>query len=129
MFLDPSQGPGLLHGIQVLALQILDEGDGHALMFVHGAHNAFDTVQACTLARPPASFPGHDFVFTWFVQGADQDGLDQPLGFDGSGQFVQGFLVKVVTGLVQVGRQGVHVQTDYFRLLFGFDNAALDEYI
>ena len=90
----------LLHGVQVLPLEVLDEAQLHDLPVVGLDDDGGDLFQPRLPGGPPAALPGDDLIVSR-GQPAHRQGLEQPMLTDGLRQVGQGFLVKVFSGLVQ----------------------------
>ena len=97
-----------LDGVEILALQVFDEGD--LLDFAVGvrAHDHGDLPLARNLCRAVAAFARDDHVFAVFRL-VDDDGHDQPVFFDGIGEFVERVLVEMFARLVGVGADVVNI--------------------
>jgi hypothetical protein len=84
-FLDqPQQRPRLFQGVEVLALNILDEGHGHGGFVGHVANDRGNVCKPRHLGRAPAPLAGDDFIALRFAgiaapDGAHQDGLHEAL--------------------------------------------------
>jgi hypothetical protein len=99
-------GQGFFQGVQVGALDVLDEGD-----FQHGLGGGlFDDDgqfgEAGALAGAPAALAGNEGVLA-AAGVVDNEGLDEAVFADGVGQFLQRFFVHMAARLVGVGADGV----------------------
>ena len=93
-------GAGLLDGIEVLALEVLDDGDLHGLLVGDLADDGGDGGFAGALGGEPAALSGDELEA--FADGADGDGLDDAGDLDGFGELVEGGFVEVGAGLVGI---------------------------
>jgi hypothetical protein len=94
-----SQGLGLFDRLEVLALEVFDQGD---LVRVASGEHARDFFESGDLGGAQAAFAGHE------VDGAvlappDDNGLEHAFVFDGLGELEEAFLVEVSPGLEGVG--------------------------
>ena len=96
---------GFLQRIQVLALEVLDEGEFEDLAVGGGPFDDGNLGQAGQAGSAPATFAGDEFEA--FADGADDEGLDDPLFADGVGQFAEGFLGEVAPRLERAGNDAV----------------------
>ena len=89
---------GLLHGVQVLPLEVFDHGQlgGLAVIGLHDNDGHF--LKARQPRSPPAPFSGDDLIVAG-GQLPDGKRLDDTVLSDGVGQFCQGCLVKVLARL------------------------------
>ncbi|MNT30437.1 hypothetical protein D3C72_1662310 [compost metagenome] len=92
-------------GIEVFALDVLDQRHGRGGQVVHIAHQHRHFRQAGQLRSAETAFAGDDFIFDKSAQGvlsdrAHQDRLHQPLRLDRGGQLIQGPLVHARARLV-----------------------------
>ena len=96
---EPAVGRGLFNGIEILALDVLDEGDLEHLMIGHFPHQHGDFLEPGSLSRPPPPLPGNELksrpVFT------DDHGLDDALLAQGPGEIGELLFVDM---LAAVGR-------------------------
>ena len=93
-------GAGLLDGIEILALEVLDDGDLHGLLVGDLADDGGDGGFAGALGGEPAALSGDELEAS--ADGADGDGLDDAGDLDGFGEFVEGGFVEVGSGLVGI---------------------------
>lgn len=111
--------PGLFHGIQVAALHVFHQGHFHHGIFIVVPDHHRHLGESGGFGRPPAPFPGHDFVLPPFLP--DDQGLDHPALADAFLQFPEGLRVKGLPGLVGIGLQVLHRHFPYrFSGLFLF---------
>ena len=95
---------GFLDGVEVLALEVLDQGGGHGLRVGKGSQQHRDFVQPGGLRGAPAAFAGDDLVIAGrFGVGAGEDGLEHALLLDGGGEVGQGGGVDEGAGLEGAG--------------------------
>ena len=92
--------PGLLGGVQVLPLEVLNEADLHDLPVVGLNDDRRNLIQARLLGRPPAALPGDDLVVAR-GQAAHRHRLDHAVDADGVRQIGQGLRIKALPGLIQ----------------------------
>ncbi len=92
---------GFLDGVEVLALEVLDEGHLEDLAVGGFAGDDGDRVDAEFGAGPPAAFTGDEFEFV--ADGADDEGLDDAMLADRVEQFVELFLRDAGAGLEGAG--------------------------
>ena len=91
----------LFDGVEVLSLEVLDEGRGHGFGFVEWADECGDFVQSGALGGPPAPFAGDDLIVTGSGgMGASEDGLQDAARANGFGQFFQSRRLHGSAGLV-----------------------------
>ena len=110
------EGDGLLDGVEIFTLDVLDECDGDGRLvgdILDQAGHHFETGQ---LGGAPAAFTSNDFE-TVFTDGANHDGLDHPLCTDGVGQLLQRVLGHIFARLVFAGLQPLHRQLAQFPLI------------
>ena len=92
--------PGLLGGVQVLPLEVLDQAQLHHLPVVRLDDDGGHLRQAGGLGRPPPALAGDDLIVPR-GQPPDRQGLDDPVGADGLGELGQGLLVEPLPGLIE----------------------------
>ena len=96
-----NQGPealGLLHGVQVLPLEVLDHSQLHGLLVVRLDHHSGDLRQLRHPGGPPPPLSGDDLI----VAGGElphRQGLDDPVLPDGVRQLLQLLLIEALPGL------------------------------
>ena len=93
-------GAGLLDRVEVLALEVLDDGDLHRLLVGDLADDGGDGGFAGALGGEPAALAGDELEASGVL--ADGDGLDDAGDLDGVGEFVEGDFVEVGAGLVGI---------------------------
>ncbi len=93
-------GAGLLDRVEVLALEVLDDGDLHRLLVGDLADDGGDGGFAGALGGEPAALSGDELEASGVL--ADGDGLDDSGDLDGVGEFVEGGFVEVGAGLVGI---------------------------
>ncbi len=96
------ESAGLLHGIQVGALEIFNDRYLHRLLVGDLAEDGGDGFFAGQLRGAPAAFAGNELIAA-AGQRADQDGLHDAVGDDGGGQLGQLILVDAGAGLEGIG--------------------------
>ena len=105
------EGFAAFDGVQVLALEVLDQGPLGEGLVVQLAEDGGDVLKVCESGGAPSAFAGDDFVgafaaLLWLVDGcggADDDRLHEAIGLDGVGQSFEGGLIKDFAGLMRVG--------------------------
>jgi hypothetical protein len=95
---EPFEGAGLLHRVQVGALQILDDGDLHRLLVGNLAQNCRDHLLAGQLRGPPAPLAGDQLEAAIGLR-ADKNRLHHAIGDDRRGQLGQLLLIHHGAGL------------------------------
>ena len=95
----PLDAVRLFQRIELLALDVLDQGNRQRRLVRHGTHHRRNLGQPGLAGRPPAPFPGDQFVFTQ-TDLAHHDRLDYPLRQDRVRQLGQRRLVHVGTRLI-----------------------------
>ena len=103
------EGGGFLQGVEVAALQVLDEGDLDGLGIAEVAHHRRQFVEARPLRRPPAPLAGDDLIgraaAAAAVCGPHHQGLDDALGTDRGGEALDLGLVEALARLIRLRRQ------------------------
>ena len=94
-------GAGLLHGVEVGALEVFDDGHLHRLAVGDFADDGRDGRFAGALRGEPAALAGDELV-TASGDGTDHDGLDDSRGRDGGGEFGELGFVELRAGLERV---------------------------
>ena len=112
----PRQRACLLQGVQVLALNVLDQRHRDRSLIRHVADHGGDCAQAGNLGRPPAALARDDLITLRFAriplrQGAHQNGLHHALGFDRIGEFAERFQAHVDARLVLASLQQIERQS------------------
>ena len=98
-------GTCLLHRIEVLALQILDECELQRLGIVSISHDHRDSGEAGATCGAKAALAGDELESAGGL--ADHQRLQKALFSDGGGQLVNRGLVEDLARLKRVGRNGV----------------------
>ena len=118
------EGFGFLQGVQVLALQVLDDGQLEGVLIGQGAHDGRDGVfaDASVLGGyghlgPVAPFAAHDLMVGGgrrVGDGPDENRLNEALGFDGGHQLVElaAGIAGLAFGVPGVGFQALEGQGD-----------------
>jgi hypothetical protein len=107
----PNSAIGLFDGGEVLALDVFNESDFQRLVIGQLTDDNRHIVQPCDLGRPPAAFPGNDFIiFRMAGTGPHQDGLQQAAALDGVRQAVQFSFVEALARLQAAGGQAFYGQ-------------------
>ena len=94
---EPLEGAGLLHGVEVGALQIFDDGDLHRLLVRDLAQDGGDGGLAGQLRGAPAALAG-DELEAAVGQRPHQDRLHDSVGGDGGSQLGQLLFVQLRSG-------------------------------
>jgi hypothetical protein len=90
----------LFNGVQIFALQILDQPSRHGHAIIKFAHDHRNIMQFGDLRRTPAPFTTDDLIFAFIARlGAHQNGLQNAVFGDGSRQFRQRRTVRFDPGL------------------------------
>ena len=98
---EPLEGLGLLDGVEVLAEEVLHEGDLGVVCAVD--EDGRDGGEARLARRGAAPLAGHDVDEARRRVLPADDGLDDPHLRDRGGQLLEGRGVHVLAGLVRVG--------------------------
>ena len=94
----------LFHGVQIGALDVLDDRDFQNFGIVEIPHQNWQFVQFGHLRRAPAAFAGDDLVFARRTRTMAHDqGLDDTLFANRRGKFLKVILGKAATRLFRVG--------------------------
>lgn len=106
---------GFLDGVEVLALEVLDEG--HLEDFLIGGFplDDGDGGESECLGGPPAAFTGDEFEFS--VDRADDEGLDDAVLLDGLHEFIELAFGKTLARLKRGG--GDAGEFDFLNTLSG----------
>ena len=94
--------------MQVLALEVLHQGQGRRLLPVRLGEKAGDFPQARQPGGPQPPLAGHQLPAAGGLP--DGEGLQNAVAADGRRQLLQGGLVKMVPGLARVGHDAVNGQ-------------------
>ena len=94
--------PGLLDGVEVLALEVFDQGQLHGLAVVGLDHEHGDFIQSRQPRGAPAALTGDDLI-VFPRQLPHRQRLQDAVGRDGIGQGLQGLVVEARAGLLRVG--------------------------
>ena len=95
-----------LDRIQVLALDVLDDGHLQHALVVRVADVGGNHVHPGLRARAETAFTADDLVLGPLL--ADRDGLNEPEGTDGFREFLEGFLPEAHAGLEGIRLDEVH---------------------
>ena len=110
----------LFNRVQILPLQIFNQGQLHGLPVVRLHNDDGDLIQFRQTGGPPAALTGDDLIVP-IGHFPDGQGLDDTVLPDGFRQRFQLFIVKIPPGLVGIWfdfMQGEHFQSVFFfRLL------------
>ena len=88
---------------QVLALEVLDDRDLERRVVVELFDERRDRVESGGGRRPPAALTGDQLVAVGSLEGTDEDGLQDAVLANRSGQLVQRALLEAGSRLVGVG--------------------------
>ena len=108
-FLEPGQRQRLFHGVEVFALNVLDQRHGDGGFVRHLPDHRRDGVQLGHLRRPPAALAGDDFVAV-IAQRAHHDGLHDALRADRLRQLLERIGGHVLARLVAAALHQLHRQ-------------------
>lgn len=106
----------LFERVQILTLQVFNQGGFHPLLLVKLPHNAGNGRQAGHAGRTVTALAGHDTVTGAFPH--QQQGLQYTGLADTVAQCLQGFGIKMITGLVGVGIDLVNGNLQRFVIVF-----------
>ena len=110
---------GRLYGVEILTLYVLHEGHLQHSLVVGVAHVGGDHRHTGHTAGLETALTA-DYLVTAVGYLADRDGLDEPEGTYGSGQFLQSLLVEGHTGLERIGFDLLHGDAEHVgRILTG----------
>ena len=109
------QGVGLLEHVQVLALEVFQQGQHGAVLGGAVRHQGGNLPKACQLAGPQPPFPGNKVIHPVFP--ADRYRLEQPVLPDALGQGLQLLLGEYLPGLGGIGMDAVDGQPGQFQLV------------
>ena len=102
------QGGGLLHKVQVPALEVLHQGQQGGLLTVHTDDDTGDLGQTGQLGGPQTAFPGHQLIAA--CGAAHRQGLEHAVLLNAGGQLLQTVLGKKLPGLSRIGGNGMDGQ-------------------
>ena len=91
------ESQGGFDGVEVLALDVLDEGDFEEAVVGEFLNDDGDFGHSGELGGAPAAFAGHELVAV--AGAADHEGLDDAVGADGLGEFLQAVVLEDAAGL------------------------------
>ena len=94
-------GPGFFYGIQLFALDVLDERDLEHLPIVYIADDHGNAPQAGSFCRSPPTLPRYDLKPG--THAPREDGLHNSMLRHGLGEFPELGFVHVLAGLIRVG--------------------------
>ena len=106
---EPGQSLGFFDSPEVLALQVLDEGE---LLLVAVGDDGLEVGHPRLLSGAEAAFSGDEEVSPGILRGFDEHGLKKPMGFDGLREFLELGQVEVLPRLVRIGLDVLHGQVD-----------------
>ena len=95
-------GGRLFHRVEILAVQVLDQGLLHAGHVGRCSHQSRNGLEAGSTGRPPPALAGDELVLL-IAQLADQDGLQDTQFPNGSGQRRERLFVEMGPRLMLVG--------------------------
>ena len=96
----PMEGGGLLQGVQVIAMEVLDDRLFQGVAVLGLPHHRGHHGQTCSSGSPPTPFTGHELITPASLP--EQEGLEYPHLLDGSSQLSHALVVEHPTGLVAV---------------------------
>lgn len=101
-----SQSGRFFDGIQIFALEVLDERQFHHFAVVRFANNGGNGFEAGQLRGAPTAFPGDDFESA--AAGPNNQRLDDSLGLDGFRKFLERGFVEFLARLKRARVDLVH---------------------
>src|SRR5689334_10418335 len=105
-----------LNGIEVFALEVLDEGKFQLLPFLDIADERRNLLEAGGGGGTPAPLTGDDAKGV-IADTANGDGLDNAVGADGGREFGELFVIEAIAGLRGIGLDAV--EGDVLEFFFG----------
>jgi hypothetical protein len=100
-------GAGLLHGVEVLPLDVFQQRQLQHFIVGHVEYDDGDFRKTRFLGGTPTALAGHDFVPV--TVSAYHNGLNDAVFPDGLGQFAQGFIGEAEPRLLGIGEQQVDI--------------------
>jgi hypothetical protein len=94
------EGYGYLDGIEVLALDVFNQGDFKEAVVMDVSDDDGHLLQPGEAGGPPTALTGNEMVL--FADLPDDEGLDDPIGLDRSGQLLEASRVEDGAGLIGV---------------------------
>jgi hypothetical protein len=111
MFVDePAVGLSLLNGVEVFALDVLDERDLKQLFVGDVTDDDRDAKKAGALGRTPSAFARDDFVLP--VNTPHENRLDDPVGPDALREFLQAVFLDERARLTRIRDEQVDVELE-----------------
>ena len=101
-------GPCFLHRVQVLPLDILNQGNLGHLGIIVLTHHSRNSPEPCQLCRPEPPFPCNQLIALCGLP--DQDRLQHAILLHGVPQGIHGLLLKLRPWLVWVGTNQRQIQ-------------------
>jgi hypothetical protein len=98
---EPVEGVGDLDGVEILALYVLDQRDFEQVLIGDVLDYGRDVGQAGEFCGAPAAFPSDELIAV--AEGPDDEGLDDAIGQDGIGEFLEAIGAKDGARLEGVG--------------------------
>ncbi len=104
-------------GVEVGALDVLDDGEFEDFLVVEAADDDRHRVQARTLGGAPAAFAGDDLIHLLVVGiDTDDDRLDETLGADRLGEFCQFIFTEILARVEAAAAQLIRADQTLFAL-------------
>ena len=100
------QGRGFFKGVEILALDVLDQCQRRGLFVIDIAHHRRHGCQASALRRSPAPFAGDDLEAAFRAR-ADDDGFDDALGAYRLCQFFDALVTNAIARLMFARRDAL----------------------
>ena len=97
----PAVGGGFFNGIEIGALDVLNQGQLEHLLITGSAHDDRGFREPDFLGGPPSALAGDELVFAGYL--ADDQRLDDSPGADGVDQLVEPFALELGAGLERGG--------------------------
>ena len=103
---EPPKRLGLLHRVEVLALEVLDDGPLGKLTIIQVPHNGGHSVEPGQLRSPPATLTGNELVTAGRIR-PDHNRLHQAVLSNGLSQTCQLVLIDGLSRLIGAGTNRV----------------------
>src|SRR6202034_1405082 len=88
------EGERKLDGVEVLALDVFDDGEFENLLIVSGADDDRNVLEPHQLGRAPAAFSGDELIFP-LRSFPDDYGLNDAFALDGLGELQQSGFIEI----------------------------------
>jgi hypothetical protein len=103
---EPFEGMRDFDGVEILPLDVLDEGDLEEAIIGDVLNEDRDVGDTGEAGGTPAPFAGHELVPA--VARSDHEGLNDTVGADGIGEFLEAIRLEDGAGLERIGIDEVH---------------------